>query len=64
MKDGAEIEAALFYDSSLGEATLEVTVREANAEDILATSLGDALRNALDACGAVPLGELPIEARG
>jgi hypothetical protein len=57
LKDGAEISAALFHDHRLGEATAEITVKAAQAEDDLAIKLADGVRNALDQHGAVPIEE-------
>jgi hypothetical protein len=55
MRDGAEIAATLFHDRSLGEATAEISVRSAHAEDDLAIRLVEGVKNALDQTGAEPL---------
>jgi hypothetical protein len=52
LKDGAEVRAALFHDHRLGEATAEISVKAAHAEDDLAIKLAGAVRDALDARGA------------
>jgi hypothetical protein len=44
LTDGAEISAALFHDREEREATAEITVRSAHAEDALATQLADAIK--------------------
>jgi hypothetical protein len=49
LASGADIVATLFHDRSLGEATAEISVRAAYAEDQLAIKLADAVRSALDA---------------
>ena len=40
LTDGAEISAALFHDTSLAEATAEITVRSTHAEDALTSRRG------------------------
>jgi hypothetical protein len=55
LRNGAEVEAALFHDRSLGEATCEIAVRAAHAEDDIAISFATAVRNALDRAGVVAI---------
>jgi hypothetical protein len=55
LRDGAEIAATLFHDRALSEATCEISVRAAHAEDTLAVSLADAIKSALDKRGATPI---------
>jgi hypothetical protein len=57
-RDGAELAAVLFYDSSLGEATLEVTARTSFAEDMKVAEIGEQLRQVLVAEGAKPMEEV------
>jgi hypothetical protein len=57
-RDGAELSAVLFYDSSLGEATLEVTTKTSFAEDMKAAEIAEQLRQVLVAEGAKPLEEV------
>jgi hypothetical protein len=56
-RDGAELAAVLFYDSSLGEATLEVTARTSFAEDMKAAEIGEQLRQLLMSEGAMAMNE-------
>jgi hypothetical protein len=51
----AEISACLWHDRSLKEATCELSVRAAYAEDDFAISLATAVCKALDERGAVPI---------
>ncbi len=50
--DGAEIDAVLFYHSALGEATVELTVRSAHAQDAIAEGLAADVLATLDMQGA------------
>jgi hypothetical protein len=51
-RDGAQISAVLWWDNSLSEACVEITVRASHAEDFLAESLAKGILAALDAEGA------------
>jgi hypothetical protein len=53
-RDGAQIDATLWWNNSLGEACVELTVRSAHATDTLAESLASGVLAALDAEGARP----------
>jgi hypothetical protein len=53
LRDGAEVEACLWHDRALNEATVEISVRCARAEDTFATKIADAVRNAIDRGEAV-----------
>jgi hypothetical protein len=53
--DGAEVEACLWHDADLAEATVELSVRAAHSEDTLAVSLANAIKSALDERGAIPI---------
>jgi hypothetical protein len=57
LRDGAEVEAVLFFDKSLSEATVEITVRTSNG-DALAVNIANAVRKALDNSGAVSMDEV------
>jgi hypothetical protein len=53
--NGPEVIANLFYDQQVGDATLELTVRASQAEDVVAIELSETLR--VDKQGATPLTE-------
>jgi hypothetical protein len=55
LTDGSEVAACLWHDSALSEATIELSVRAAHAEDTLAANIADAIRVALDERGAKEL---------
>jgi hypothetical protein len=57
LPDGPEVIAHLFFDASVGDATLELTIKAAHAEDLIATEIGDALRKVLDEQGATEIRE-------
>ena len=50
--DGAQIEATLWFNNSLGQACVEIEVACAHASDTLAESLAKGVREGLDADGA------------
>jgi hypothetical protein len=52
--DGAEVCCVLRYDGGVG-AVLTLTVASAQAEDVTAIAISDALRELLDREGATPL---------
>jgi hypothetical protein len=60
LTDGAEIRACLWHDSTMSEATIELSIRAVVA-DTLAANMADAIRNALDERGAVPFEPEAIE---
>jgi hypothetical protein len=51
-RDGAQIDATLWWSNSLGEACVELTVRSAHATDTLAQSLAEGVLRGLDSEGA------------
>jgi hypothetical protein len=51
-RDGAEVEATLWWNSSLGQACVEIDVRSFAAADTLAESLAKGVLDTLDAEGA------------
>jgi hypothetical protein len=53
-RDGAEISAALWYDSAI-EAVLEITINASQAEDVIAEALANGVLRALDLEGAKPV---------
>jgi hypothetical protein len=55
LREGPEVIANLFYDASVGDATLELTIRAAHAEDITATEIATQLKNVLEQQGAVEM---------
>jgi hypothetical protein len=57
LSEGPEVIANLFYDPDDDDATLEITVKAAHAEDIEAIKLSDIVRDSLDAQGAKPMVE-------
>jgi hypothetical protein len=52
--DGATIDATLWWNNSLGEACVELTVRSAHATDTLAESLAKGVLATIDGEGARP----------
>ena len=50
--DGAEIEATLWFNNSLGNATLEIDVLCAHAADVVCQGIASGVLAALDAEGA------------
>jgi hypothetical protein len=56
-RDGVEVDCQHFYDSSLCEATLEVSVRSSHADDVFASELAEKLRALLVGEGARALEE-------
>lgn len=50
--DGAQIEATLWFNNSLGQACVEIEVACAHAADTLAQTLAEGVREGLDADGA------------
>jgi hypothetical protein len=54
LTDGSQVEACLWHDSALSEATIELCIRAVVA-DTLATNMADAIKVALDERGAVPI---------
>jgi hypothetical protein len=55
LADGSEVEACLWHDRSLGEATCEIEVRAPTHSDDLAANIANAICRALDERGAVPI---------
>jgi hypothetical protein len=51
-REGAQIDATLWWSNSLGEACVELTVRSAHATDTLAQSLAEGVLRGLDSEGA------------
>jgi hypothetical protein len=51
-RDGAQIDATLWWSNSLREACVELTVRSAHATDTLAQSLAEGVLRGLDSEGA------------
>jgi hypothetical protein len=51
-RDGAQIDATLWWNNSLGQACVEIEVRSAHATDSLAESLAEGVLRGLDAEGA------------
>jgi hypothetical protein len=46
--DGEKVEATLWHDRELHEATVELSVFAAHGEDTLAVRIADAIKNAID----------------
>jgi hypothetical protein len=51
-RDGAQIDATLWWSNALGQAVVEIEVRSAYATDTLAESLAEGVLRGLDADGA------------
>jgi hypothetical protein len=52
LRTGEEVSCVLFIDASLGDATLEISVLSAFANQLLAEGIADGILRGLDADGA------------
>jgi hypothetical protein len=55
LREGEEVIANLFYNSGEDDATLEITVRASNGEDVTATEIATQLKNVLTEQGATEM---------
>jgi hypothetical protein len=58
LPSGEEISAVSFFDNSLGECTLEITVLCAHAPDVVCMRVADGVLAALEERGAVAMEEV------